>query len=416
MNFFARYKKIFIIIIFLGLIVLLAFLIWQTFFKTSVSEEINGPLSSGTSGLPTSGDNTNSPSDQTGSGNLPGDNNGVNPEDQINPDAKSDLAIGGVTNIKTVTNSPALNPTLNNNGGVQYYDKNDGRFYSLDKNDKPVLMSDKVFYNVDKVVWAPSKEKAILQYPDGNKIIYNFKSKEQISLPAHWSDFSFSPDSNSIVSKSLGIDEENRWLMVSNGDGSKAKALEQIGNNDKTVYPAWSPNNQIVATYTKGVDFNRQEIYFVGLNGENFKSTMIEGRGLQSQWSTKGDRLLYSVYNSGDNYLPRLWIVNAQGDKINTNRIDLELATWSSKCSFASNTEIYCAVPENLETGAGLYPELADRTKDNLYKIDLISGVKTLIAVPDGAYNISQVIVPESQNNLYFTDKKDGQIYEVKLK
>ena len=413
MNFFVRFKKIFFIILFLALIGLIGFLIYRTFFQATVI----GPVASSTpgtiNGLPSAGQGTNDLTNSNGSGTLP-DNQGLaNP---VGTDGKSDVALGGVTNIKTVTDVSTLNPTLNNNGSVQYYNKDDGRFYTLDNNGKPVLMSDKVFYNVDKVVWAPAKDRAILESPDGNKILYNFTKGEQVTLPAHWTDFSFSPDSNQIVSKSIGVDPENRWLMVSNGDGSQAKALEIIGTKDKTVYPAWSPNNQIVATYTKGVDFNRQEIYFVGLNGENFKSTMIEGRGLQSQWSTQGDRLLYSVYNSSDNYLPRLWIVNAQGDTINTNRIDLNLATWSNKCTFSSNTEIYCAVPENLEKGAGLYPELADKTKDNLYKIDLTSGVKKLIAVPDGAYNISQIMVPENQDSLYFTDKKTNQIYSVKLK
>lgn len=413
MNFFTRFKKIFIIIIFLALIGLIGFLIYRTFFKTTIINPIATSTPGIINGLPTAGSGTNNLTDSNGTGNLPGG------QDQTNPtgsNGKSDVALGGVTNIKTVTTVSTVNPTLNGNGSVQYYNKDDGRFYSLDKNGKAVLMSDKVFYNVDKVVWAPAKDRAILEYPDGNKILYNFNKEEQVTLPAHWTDFSFSPDSNQIVSKSLGVDPENRWLMVSNGDGSQAKALESIGTKDQTVYPAWSPNNQIVATYTKGVDFNRQEIYFVGLNGENFKSTMIEGRGLQSQWSTQGDRLLYSVYNSGDNYLPRLWIVNAQGETINTNRTDLNLATWSSKCTFASNTEVYCAVPENLENGAGLYPELADRTKDNLYKIDLTTGVKKLIAVPDGTYNISQIMVPENQDTLYFTDKKTDQIYSVQLK
>lgn len=412
MNFFTRFKKTFLIIIFLILIALIGFLIWRTFFKTTALNPLASSTPGTINGLPTANVGGANNIGSTSSGNLPG-----NVSEQVTGETKkSDTALGGITTINTLTASPTLNPTLSNDGNVQYYNKDNGLFYKLDNNGQAVLMSDKVFYNVAKVVWAPAKDQAILEYPDGNKILYNFNTKEQVSLPAHWEDFSFSPDSSEIVSKSIGIDPENRWLMVSNNDGSKAKALELIGTNDKTVYPAWSPNNQIVATYTKGVDFNRQEIYFVGLNGENFKSTVIEGRGLQSQWSTQGDRLLYSVYNSGDNYLPRLWIVNAQGDAINTNRIDLDLATWSSKCTFASNTEVYCAVPENLEAGAGLYPELADRTKDNLYKIDLTSGVKSLIAIPDGTYNISQIMVPPDQNNLYFTDNKTDQIYSVKLK
>jgi len=56
------------------------------------------------------------------------------------------------------------------------------------------------------------------------------------------------------------------------------------------------------------------------------------------------------------------------------------------------------AVPESLDRGAGLFPEMADKTKDNLYKIDLKTGVKKLIAVPTDAFNISQIMVPTSQD------------------
>ena len=168
--------------------------------------------------------------------------------------------------------------------------------------------------------------------------------------------------------------------------------------------------------YTQGVDFNRQEVFFVGLNGENFKSTVVEGRGLETQWSPSGDRLLYSVYNTDDNLNPRLWIVDAAGDTIGANRRSLDLQTWADKCTFASNTEIYCAVPEYLERGAGLFPELAGKTKDDLYKIDLTTGTQRLLAVPDGSYNISQVMVSADQSCLYFTDESTGRLYKINLK
>jgi len=214
----------------------------------------------------------------------------------------------------------------------------------------------------------------------------------------------------------MGVDPDNRWLIVANADGSKAKAIENIGTKDSTVYSSWSPNNQIIAMYTEGIDFNSQNVYFVGLNGENFKSTVVEGRGFDPVWSTTGDRLLYSVYNTSDNLKPRLWIVDASGNNISNNRKSLDISTWASKCTFASNTEVYCAVPDNMPDNAGLFPELADKTQDSLYKIDLTTGEQKLIAVPDGSYNISQIVVPKDQNYLYFTDKLSGSIYKVQLK
>jgi len=410
MDFFKRYKKIFLVIGFLLVVAFLAYSLWIFFFRSQVTIPTDITTPEAVNGLPTAGPGELVDSTATGTGLLPPGSGAPNPNEP------SATASGGLTRTNPLTQTSVLNPTLNNGDSVQYYNQNDGHFYKLDQNGQAVLMSDKVFHNVKNLVWAPTKDKAIITYPDGKKILYNFGTKQQVTLPSHWQDFSFSPSSDQIVSKSLGLDPENRWLMISNDDGSKAQTLENIGENDQTVYPAWSPNNQIVALYTRGVDFNRQEVFFVGLNHENFKSTIIEGRGFEPQWSTTGDRLLYSVYSTDTNLNPKLWIVDASGETISDNRRSIDLNTWASKCTFASNTEIYCAVPESLERGAGLFPELADKTKDNLYRINLTTGIKELIAVPDGAYNISQIMVPASENNLYFTDKKTNQLYQVKLR
>jgi len=212
----------------------------------------------------------------------------------------------------------------------------------------------------------------------------------------------------------MGDDPDNRWLAIANDDGSKARAIEPLGGKDATVYPSWSPNNQTIAMYTEGIDFDRQEVFFVGLNNENFKSAVIEGRGFQPKWQPEGNKLLYSVYSSTTDMKPNLWVVNARGESIGSGRKNLNVATWANKCAFANNNEIYCAVPEYLEEGAGLLPELAANTKDNLYKIDIRTGMKKLVAVPDGSYNMSDVIV--SGNYLYFTDKTTKKLYTIKLR
>jgi streptogramin lyase len=113
---------------------------------------------------------------------------------------------------------------------------------------------------------------------------------------------------------------------------------------------------------------------------------------------------------------PSLWLVDAQGDNSGQNRTNLSLSTWASKCTFASNSEVYCAVPKNLPEGSGLFPELADKTSDLLYKIDTVTGSKKLIAIPENASNISNIMVASDQKVLYFTDQLTGQIYSIQLK
>ncbi|HPY08884.1 MAG: hypothetical protein ACOX0H_02870 [Patescibacteria group bacterium] len=423
MSFFNRYKKIFLILGFIFLAFLFGFLLWKFFFQTTSvipvppSEEIGGTPGA----FPTVGPGGEIGDEFTGPGQLPSTEGDYSPGTPVGePDpaasAPSIIASGGLTETKPIVEDRIINPTISSSGSVNYYNTNDGYFYSIDENGNAVRLSDKVFHQVEAVTWAPDVDKAIIEYPDGSKIMYNFDTDKQVTLPNYWEDFSFASGGEEIVAKSIGLDPDNRWLIVSNSDGSQATALEPIGTRANYVFPDWSPNNQIVATYTRGVDFDRQEVFFVGLHGENFKSTIIEGRGLQSQWSANGDKLLYSVYHSRDEYIPKLWIVGASGDTIGANRSSLELNTWADKCTFASNSEVYCAVPERLEPGAGMFPELADRTKDNLYKIDLSTGAKNLIAVPNGAFNISQIVVPDNQKYLYFTDKSTGQLYQIRLK
>jgi hypothetical protein len=231
MNFFSRFKKVFLIIGFLILVALIAWLIWHLFFQTTTTSVSTNQITGQNGGLPEAGFGTSSTNQATGTGSLPsGSTNGA-----PNPNEPSNLAVGGLTKTNTLVSSRTLAPTASKDGGIQYYNQDDNHFYRVDKNGKITSLSDKAFHNVSSVVWAPSKDQAILEYPDGSKILYNFNTKEQTTLPANWQDFSFSPDSQQIVAKSLALDPENNYLVVSNNNGSQAKTIENIGSNDKTV-------------------------------------------------------------------------------------------------------------------------------------------------------------------------------------
>ena len=421
MNLFSKYKKLFLVLIFLAITFILGFLLYRTFFQSSLvlgPEPITITPTTTPGSLPISGEGTpqtgtSEPGTIPGSENIPG-GTGIN--QQPDPNAPSDVALGGVTKTETLTSSAGLAPTLSNSGGIQYYNKDDGYFYKIDVSGNAVKMSDRVFYNVEDVTWAPNKNKAVLEYPDNTKILYNFETKKQVTIPSHWEDFDFSPQSDQIIAKSIALDPDNRFLTVASDDGSRVYNIEEIGLNADKVKTGWSPNNQIVATYAESIDLNRQEVFFVGLNGENFKSTTVEGRGLVYEWSKTGDRLLYSAYNTNSNMKPLLWVVDAQGDNINKNRISLGINTWADKCTFATNTEVYCAVPVDLEVGSGLIRALADDNPDELYKIDLRTGTKTLVAIPDGQFNMENLIVNNNQSQLFFSDKNTGLIHKINLK
>jgi hypothetical protein len=405
-------KKLIAISIFILIVAVLGYAIYAIFFKPIITPSVS----------PTPGTTTPSgvlPVAPAGSGQTvaPGEP-ALPPAGGVNlPLSASPIAQGGLTQTQELSQVPGLAPTLGEDGlSVQFYNKIDGKFYRMDKNGEIESISDRAFHNVDKVTWSPDKNLAVLEYPDGANIIYNFNTNTQTTLPKHWEDFDFSPTGDSLVMKSMGLDPDNRFLAVSNIDGSKARPIESLGENADSVIPSWSPNQQSIALFTEGLDFDRQEVFFVGLNQENFKSMVVEGRGFQPKWSPAGDRLLYSVYSSANDMKPTLWTANAQGEAIGSGRNNLDIDTWADKCAWQNQNEVLCAVPEKLEEGAGLFPELADNTSDRLYKINVDTGMKKLIAIPDNSFNISNLIVSENGYYLFFTDAKTQRIHKIKLK
>jgi len=410
MDFITRYKKIFFVTGFFLSVFLIGFLLYTLFFKplSPVSNVTPPATSTPPGGFPSAGTSTGGQITTDPGQFPPGNYPGLKEADPV--------AKGGLTVATSLIESPISGLAFDHNGtGVRYYNKEDGKFYRIDVNGEAHELSSKVFYEVQSITWSKNSEKAVLEYPDGANILYDFASESQTTLPAHWKDFDFSPLSDELVMKSIGLDQENRWLAITNSDGTKTRTLEPLGGSEEIVIPSWSPNNQTVAMYLSGGNFDQQNVYFIGQNSENFKSLKVEGRGFDPLWSPKGDKLLYSVFSTATDLKPVLWVSNAAGDQIGSGRKKIELNTWASKCAFADETRAYCAVPRQLENGAGLFPELSQNTNDDLYMIDISTGYKSLVAIPDGNYNMSSLIVTDGGRNLYYTDKNTGKLYKIKL-
>lgn len=324
------------------------------------------------------------------------------------------------TPITTITNAPVLALSRSTDGnGLNFYNSSTGQFMHAGNDGTTTLLSDKVFYNVSNVTWSPKDTKAILEYPDGAKTLYNFDTKQQVTLPSHWQAFEFAPSGKQIAFLSIGAEAGNRWLAVANDNGSSAQAIEPLGDNANKVIVAWSPNDHVIAfsrTPSTPSTFNDQEILLVGKNHENFKSLRVNGIDFNPQWSPDGNILLYSVTDSTNQLRPRLWVTRGTPDTIGQNKTPLPIATWADKCTFASATIAYCAVPTELPDGAGLLREIANTTPDNIYRIDIANGATTLVATPEIPRTISEIIAPATGNTLFIRNQSTGQLESLTVK
>ncbi len=412
------WKRILLIIGFLVLLGGLGYLIYLFFFAapTPVVPVTNQPVLN--VGLPLGGPgrppilSPEVPTEPTRVG-LPAIQEGE-PDAQL-PETASE-AHGGPVQTREIQSDRNLAPILSSDGvNAVSFDIYDGTFYRITPDGKQEKLTDQTFVGAEEVQWSPNAEKAVIGFIDESNIIYDFKEKKQFTIPKHWEAFDFSPSGDKIAFKSLGDSPENRFLVIANGDGTGGRAIEPIGERAGLFDVTWSPSGQVIALVREGMDANRQRLFFIGPNKERYTSAVVEGRGIETQWSSEGNRLLYSGYSASSQLKPELWIMNALGDSIGQNLRKLGVQTWAHKCAFADNTTLYCAVPLELAPGAGVLPSDGDVGEDHIYKIDLATGSKVKVAEPQESHTMDQLVISKDQSNLYFTDKITGKLYSIKL-
>jgi hypothetical protein len=408
----STFKKVLLGILFLAAVIGIGFAIYYVFFRPStlpVKPPANANVNKPGGALNPSGGGANLPyvPPLTGGGAL---------------NAASPVARGGATVSPTLVDSPTLGLVLASDGKtIRYYDRTTGKFMTVDANGKIVELSDQTFPDVQKVTWSADGTKVVMEFPDGSKITYDFAAKKQATLPSSWENFSFSPGSNQIAALQESDSMDSRYLVVSNTDGSNTQAVEPLGENAADVSVAWSPGSDVVALSQTGEaddtgGFGVRNVLFIGKNGENYPATEVDGLGFTPLWSPNGNYLLYSAAGSGDDFMPRLYVVTGAGDNMGSGRRALNLMTTADKCTFADNKTAYCAVPDSMPEGAGMEPAILIGVPDSVYKVNVVSGAVTLIGRPDVDSTISALSVSADGSTLFFTDAQTGNIKKMALR
>lgn len=410
---FLKNKKFWVIVL-LGLTVGLGvwFLYWL--WQPAAVPVTNQPV--GQTGFPTAG---------SGGGNVvaPGNNNlpQAGTSGGFTQPTSNNQSV--VQSLPIVTTDAAVSPDTASSR-LRYYNPVDCKFYEIDASGArhPLIQNSEqsTYCGVQKVTWSPGDSKAIMEFPDRSKIIYDFKNQKQYTLPKEMESFSFSPDGSQVAGKYMADNVNDRWIIKVNSDGSGLTGIQPMGENANKVEVAWSANNQVIAFSATGDPQGAftQQILPIGFNQENFKALYVNGRGFESTWTPDGQKLLYSVYNDTTDYKPTLFLVDATVDKMGQNNKSLNLQTWSDRCTM-SGAVAYCAVPENLPQGAGLVRELAQGLSDTIWRVDLRTGVTSLLAKPTdeqgNGLSINQITVSPDNKTLYFTDTISRQVRSLQL-
>lgn len=366
--------------------------------------------------LITGGDQTGRTTSTVGTGQLPIDTEPTEQPASQTPTQPETAGRLSESDLSALVKESTRFSSITKGGNVVYYNPDDGKFYQSDINGNISELSPKTFFGANNAIFDNNGKKAIIEFPDSSNIVYDFDAEKQYTLPKHWEDFGFSPTGEEIIFKNIANDIENRFLVTAKYDGSSAQIIESIGVNANKVFPNWSPNGQVVATYHEGLDSSRSEIFLIGQNKENFKSLTVNGRDFRGLWSPTNEKILYSVYDVNDGYKPQLWISSALGDNVGDNRQKINLQTWVDKCTFAGENYAFCSAPQTLAYGSGLEPQINNDARDEIWAIDLKTGQTQLLLTPNTVTKIQSLMFNENNpNELLISSANSGWIYKLKI-
>lgn len=332
----------------------------------------------------------------------------------VTPPAPTEITGAAVMRPQSVVNEFASTAHLGSNGQLYYFKPSEGFFYRLSPGGTPEKLPSEIFKGAQTIVWSGIRDQAVISFPDGANVLHDFSTGKRTVLPKIWREFSFSPTGDEFAFKILNDNPDKRWLARAKTDGSEVTVFQPLGDNADKVTVNWSPTGQIAGWYTQPKDLKRHEVFFLGFNGENLRSMLIEGYNPLGRWSPSGDRLLYSVVDiDTKGYPPTLWIVEASGDNIGRGRLQLPVQTWADKCIFAGETTVYCAVPRELPFGGGFEREKVT-AGDDFYKIDLTTGLKSpLASFGSRTYWAKDLMLSPDGSLLYFIDQRTGNVQSV---
>ncbi len=226
---------------------------------------------------------------------------------------------------------------------------------------------------------------------------------------------------NNVEDISVSFDASKIFYLFDTGDGAVGAILNLLDNKKVQIFDSpftewlsfW-PNNKTITLSTKPSANILGYMYAIDLTNKSLTKILGGINGLTTLASPDGKLILY-----GDNTLS-VYIYH-----LDSKNSDLSgIKTLPEKCVWNNASDaIYCAVPKLISVGA--YPDFWYQGEisfsDQFWKIDIKNGNATMLLDPitvTGGEEIDgiKLALDESENYLFFVNKKDSFLWKFSLK
>ena len=319
-----------------------------------------------------------------------------------------------------ISTEPVAGATLSpTDGRVRYFKKSIGNlFENTFTGNEEMRISNVTIPAVLNAQWTPSKEYAVVSsYADGGskRLWLHIKGTSTITsafLPSDIQEIAVSHTEEKII---YSVPASGKTaLLTARPDNTAVKNIYTTPAADFEI--VW-PTANTISLKTKSSAYASS--FFYALNPATGALTRIlaEKEGLDILWSPGGTHALV-METAQEGTRVSLYVLTMKDSKLTT----LPFITLPEKCVWSAVQKpltLYCAVPKSIPAGTNLPDEWWQGTtsfNDSLERIIIENGIQKQQLLPAHEFDGINLFLAKDDAFLFFTNKKDGILWGLRLK
>lgn len=363
----------------------------------------------------TAGDNTNT---NTEGGDT---TDGSNSDGTISKDSLKQVTTYGITGansfmVMKATQTGDTNTATQNASAIKFIEKSNGRIHQIFIEDGQSLEIDNsAIPNTYEALFSSAGDSVIYRYlDDTGKNIQSFLSV--IGMPSG----QYLPE-NIVSISSSSTSSSFFYITKDENNNAVGNLFTPVGSKNvkvfKSPFSEWNTDfsgAENVYLTTKPSYNVEGSVYSLNTRTGIFTKILSGIKGLTTKANQDNTRMIYSS-NEGSG--PKLYVYNMQSHEAK----DTGLYSFADKCVFAFNKiDAYCAIPNTSPKiqNPDLWYQGLESYSDSIYKVNTNTGTISLIINTNvkGDIDATDLFLDKTENNLFFTNKKDSTLWNLNLK
>jgi hypothetical protein len=316
-----------------------------------------------------------------------------------------------------VSDKAIVNATIDASNSIKYYSLDKGQTFQIPASGGDAKILDETsLAGITSVQWAPTAPYVLTQIKD-RVYTFNYSTRKSFAFPIDVISGQFLSDNRvfyTFKNNAVGGDAAVE-LSVSNPDGTDWKKI--ITLTSSAVYLKGIPFQNSISQTLIPSSYRASALRIINISTGEAKSVLEEKNGLNVSWSPDGEKGIISYTTERGGSTLGLSVINKAGievAKIEKAGTIAEKIAWSpdSKTAYFTKAEVANTkiLPDDY------YSSNLGDFNESLYKIDIATATASQLSTNIGNVDSKDLFLNAAGTELFFTNRKDNNLYKVSLK